>query len=185
MLRVFGQMRCFFALLLTFFAGQAVGKPPAPPFSSCINLSNALEAPHEGLWGYRIRGRDINLIAASGFDAVRIPIRWSEHTEQHPPFSIDPEFFARVDTVVQSAIAAGLYAVINVHHFDDFSEDPSHNLPRLEAIWRQIAQRYSNEDERLIFELLNEPHIKANAATMNRVNRRLVEEIRWRLVLSG
>ncbi len=47
-----------------------------------INLGNALEAPREGEWGYRIEREHLRLIRAAGFDSVRIPIRWSARPER-------------------------------------------------------------------------------------------------------
>ena len=42
-----------------------------------VNLGNALEAPVEGEWGVTLREEYFRLIREAGFDAVRIPIRWS------------------------------------------------------------------------------------------------------------
>merc|ERR1711916_99947 len=61
---------------------------PAPPIGKCINMGGALEAPEEGDWGYSIREADFKRLKNAGFDSVRIPIRWSEHTKNKPPFTV-------------------------------------------------------------------------------------------------
>jgi len=38
-----------------------------------VNLGNALEAPHEGDWGYTIAPDHLIAIAGAGFDGVRLP----------------------------------------------------------------------------------------------------------------
>ncbi len=47
--------------------------------------------------------------------------------------------------------------MINVHHYEELSRDPDKHLPRLLALWKQVAQRYRNQPERVFFEVLNEP----------------------------
>src|ERR1041384_6247878 len=65
-----------------------------------VNLGNALDAPKEGEWGITLRDEDFVLVAEAGFEHVRIPVRWSTHAENVAPFSIDPEFAARVKWAV-------------------------------------------------------------------------------------
>ena len=137
-----------------------------------INLGNALEAPHEGDWGIRIEAGYFAKIREAGFDSVRIPIRWSAHASKTPPYRIDPEFFARVDEILDQAEAAGLAAVINVHHFDELYPDPDTFEPMLVALWTQIGDHYRDRPDSVVFELLNEPN---GALTKERWNRMIPE----------
>jgi endoglucanase len=123
-----------------------------------INLGNGLEAPREGVWGYRIEDEHLRLIKRASFDSVRIPIRWSAHAAKDAPFAVETKFFERVDHVLDQAATHGLLAVVNVHHYDELYRDPAEHLPRLKAIWRQIAERYRNRPTTVLFELLNEPN---------------------------
>jgi endoglucanase len=66
-----------------------------------INLGNALEAPAEGVWGVTLEEEYFQTIKDAGFDAVRIPIRWSGYADDTPPYTIDPAFFERVDWAVE------------------------------------------------------------------------------------
>jgi endoglucanase len=125
-----------------------------------INLGNALEAPKEGEWGVTLEADFFARIKEAGFDSVRIPIRWSAHAKAEPPYEIDAEFFKRVDWAVEQALSRNLAAVINVHHYDGMDSDPAKHLPRLIGLWKQIAPRYREKPDRLVFELLNEPHDK-------------------------
>jgi endoglucanase len=125
-----------------------------------INLGNGLEAPREGEWGLKLEAEYFRSIKQAGFDSVRIPIRWSAHAQKEPPFTIAPVFFQRIDWAIEQALSRKLAAVINVHHYEELSSDPDKHLPRLMALWRQIASRYRNQPDQLFFELLNEPHGK-------------------------
>ncbi|MGQ9904674.1 MAG: glycoside hydrolase family 5 protein [Anaerolineae bacterium] len=123
-----------------------------------VNLANALEAPQEGQWGVFIEENDFALIAEAGFQTIRLPVRWSSHAEYEPPYTIDPEFFERIDWVIEQALSRGLNIVVNVHHYDDLFKDPKGQEARFLAIWRQIAERYADYSDQLYFEIANEPH---------------------------
>ena len=144
--------------------GEAQADAPAAvqgfPMRTCVNLGNALEAPVEGSWGYTIRQEDLARIAAAGFDGVRVPVRWDPHTGPAPAYAIDPAWMNRVQEVVDQALAAGLMVQLNVHHFEGLVANPAdpEEAARFTAIWRQIAERFQAYDDRLLFELLNEPY---------------------------
>jgi endoglucanase len=161
--------------------GAASSATPLKPFpiKRCVNLGNALEAPREGEWGYRIRMQDLERIKAAGFDGVRLPVRWDVHTGAAPEFAIDPAHFARVDAVVDHALGQGLRVVLDVHHFAPLMDDPHGQEAKLIALWRQIATRYAGRPDALIFEILNEPHgASMRAPVVERLNARALSEIR-------
>jgi endoglucanase len=123
-----------------------------------INLGNALDAPREGDWGVVLEERDFSGVAKVGFRHIRLPVRWSAHAEEAPPFRIDPAFFERVDWALNQAFAHGLSVVMNVHHYNEMMVEPELHRPRLMAIWQQVAERYAGAPDLLYFELFNEPH---------------------------
>jgi endoglucanase len=150
-----------------------------------INMGNYLEAPvdvdgdgvfepaqgeyelGEGGWtgGQTIQQGDFAIIAAAGFKTVRIPVRWSDHAGADTPYTVDPAFMTRVETVVGWALDAGLNVVLNTHHYVEMMDDDAAALPgheaRLHAIWGQICDNFDTTDypvDRVVFELLNEPN---------------------------
>lgn len=143
-----------------------------------INLGNGLEAPREGAWGFTIKEPYLAAIKKAGFDSVRVPIRWSAHAAKDAPYSIDAAFLRRVDDVVDQALAAKLVAVVNVHHYDEIFQEPDAHAARLEALWRQIAERFRGRDDRVYFELLNEPHNKLIDARWNAMLAKLLAAVR-------
>ena len=130
---------------------------------ACINMGNHLEAPNEGDWGRPINETDFMDIASRGFETVRLPVRFSNHAQTTPPFTLDSDFLARVEEVVDSALAANLRVILDLHHYSDTQGNifaqPAEQTQRFTEIWRQIAQRFASyNDDSLWFELLNEPH---------------------------
>jgi endoglucanase len=143
-----------------------------------VNLGNALEAPQEGEWGVTLQEEYFQLIKIAGFDAVRIPIRWSAHTASAAPYTIDPAFFERVDWAVDQALSRDLVTVINVHHYEEIMQNPVEHEERLLALWEQIADHYKEYPDDLLFEVLNEPTSALNARAWNQLLVKAMDTIR-------
>ncbi len=143
-----------------------------------VNLGNALEAPSEGEWGVVIKEEYFALIKEAGFDSVRIPVRWSAHAGKTAPYTIDPQFFARVDQVVNWALANDLQVVLNVHHYEEMATDPAGNRERFMALWKQIAEHYRDFPTGLVFEIMNEPNGALDSALWNSISAEVLQVIR-------
>ena len=160
------------------------------PVQACINLGGALEAPVEGQWGYQIRKRDLARIARAGFDTVRLPVAWSEHTEHTAPYAVSPALLARTDEIIKAALEQDLNVILNVHHYWELMSNPDEHMPRLEAIWQQLSTHYADWPEGLMFEFLNEPHRRMTPERVDQMNHDLLDMIRQQhperyVVLSG
>lgn len=141
-----------------------------------INFGNMLEAPREGDWGLKVEPRFIDLAAAS-FATVRLPVRWSNHAAATADAKLDEVFAQRVDAVVDALLAKGLNVILDFHHYNqlngdarhpnEFAVDPAVLEVRFVNIWRQVAERYKNRSNKLVFELLNEPHGRLNGEPWN------------------
>ena len=114
-------------------------------------------------------------IKAKGFTSIRICVTWFPHIIEKDTYKIDPVFMARVKEVVDWAISDDFYVLLNEHHsVHDYCVSPKYgdgyNLDGsqqskayLEAIYRQICAAFNGSyDERLIFEILNEPRLIRN-----------------------
>ena len=132
-----------------------------------INLGNALDAPNEGEWGVTLEAEYFQIIKSAGFSGVRLPVRWSHHTQANSPFTIDENFFKRVDWAVQNALDNDLAIVINIHHFEEIFSDPLAFKQKLLSLWEQIARHYKDYPDNIIFEMLNEPHQKLTSEIWN------------------
>ena len=83
------------------------------------NLGNSLDAvgEDETAWGNpRITKELIQSIAAEGYNSIRIPVTWEAHIGDAPDYTIDSAYMNRVQEVVDWALDADLYVMINLHH---------------------------------------------------------------------
>ncbi len=170
-------MKYYFAPILIFtLLLLHVGCQPsvtADPFvinarlSPGINIGNALEAPTEGAWGVTIDDDYFSIIKSAGFNSVRIPIRWSAHSEIESPYTISPEFLTRVEHVVDLALAEKLMVIINMQNYDEIFTQPEDHKDRLLGIWKQISTHFKKYPNTLIFEPLNEPHFELTPELWN------------------
>jgi hypothetical protein len=125
-----------------------------------INLGNTLEAPYEGNWNPPAQEDYFDLYKEAGFKCVRVPVRWDNHTGSTLPYKIDETWLQRVETVLDWGLERDLFVVVNAHHDDWIKQnytDPAMRA-RLDSIWSQISVRFKDKPEKLIFEILNEPH---------------------------
>ena len=153
---------------------------PIPGFARGLNLGNGLDAPSEGAWGRRLTEKDFEMAASAGFDHVRLPVRFTtdERSDPKPPYTIKPEFFARVDWALDQAQKHQLSIILDLHHFEEIHKDPRANQERLYALWRQIAPRYAGRPPQVAFEILNEPNAKLESPILNEMTRDVLKIIR-------
>lgn len=144
-----------------------------------INLGNTLEPPTEGGWNNPAAEEYyFDDYVAAGFQTVRIPVRWDEHTGDSAPYTIDSAWMDRVEQVVDWGLSRDLIVILNAHHEEwikaDFSAD---NQARFDSIWTQVATRFSGKSERLLMEIINEPY-GLSTAEVDQLNARTLETIR-------
>lgn len=151
---------------------------PVLDFKRCVNLGNALDAPKEGEWGVVLSEDHFALAKEGGFDHVRLPVRFSAHALAASPYTIDATFLARVDWAIERATAHGLGVILDVHHYQEIMEQPDAHRERLLAFWQQLAQRYANQPERVVFEILNEPNKKLDSTKLNALYAEVITIIR-------
>ncbi len=143
-----------------------------------VNLGNALEAPNEGEWGVTLQEEYFKAIKDAGFQHVRIPARFSNHASAQAPYQLDEQFMARVDWAIDQAQQQGLMAIIDMHHYLEIFENPPAHKERFVAIWKQIAERYREAPDAVIFELLNEPNTNLDAPQWNELLAQTIQAIR-------
>jgi endoglucanase len=104
-------------------------------------------------------------IKAAGFSTVRVVLfTFGALDEQN---RLDPKWLNRLDWVIATASKHGLNVIVDEHDFEDCSKDVAACKPKLKAVWTQLSERYRNEPNSVLFELLNEPHAQFDAATWN------------------
>lgn len=133
------------------------------------NLGNTFDAPDgETSWGNPLTTPELlQAVKALGFNTIRIPISWGKHVSPAPEYTIEENFLKRVTTVVDQALDAGLYVIINSHHDNHiYSPTPDNaeaGMAYLSAVWTQVAENFKDRDHHLIFQTMNEPRVQGSA----------------------
>ncbi len=140
------------------------------------NLGNQLESnsdgtPSETTWGNPVITENlIKQVKAQGFKSIRIPVSYLSKIGAGPNYTIDSKWLDRVQEVVDMCINNGLYAIINIHGDGYYSvkggwllcgESASEQKTikaKYEKVWEQIAKRFKNYDDHLVFESMNEEY---------------------------
>ena len=160
------------------FIKKALAYAQAERLKRGVDLGNALDAPNEGDWGMVIQDDYFQLIKEAGFDTIGVPIRWSAHALEEPPYTIEETFFERVDWVIYNGLAQGLNIAIDLHHYNEIFENPDAHMDRFVEMWKQIITRYKDLPDNVYFELLNEPHGNLTAKKWNMMLAATISAIR-------
>lgn len=157
-------------------------------------ISGGVEA-YETAWGNPAVTRQlIKGVKAAGFGAIRLPVTWDAHIDSKG--NIDKAWLDRVQQVVDCILDEGLYCVLNVHHDGGgdgwlvaSSESANGSAgTRFKGLWTNIAERFKDYDERLIFESFNEvldinrswtsSTTKDGYSALNKLNQIFVDAVR-------
>ena len=110
----------------------------------------------------------VDFLKKEGFNSVRIPVTWFQHMKADG--TVDEAWMNRVQEIVDYVIDNGMYCILNVHH--DTGADPEDgsykhwikadetnyqaNKAKFEKLWNQIATRFKDYNQHLLFEGYNE-----------------------------
>ncbi len=135
-----------------------------------INLGNTYEAcgdwisgdsveSYETAWGSPVITQAmIQGYADEGFGVLRIPVAWSNMMGEN--YTISPEYLAAVKEVVDWALEADLYVILNIHWdggwWENFPTDKDNCMKKYTRIWEQLCDAFKDYDDHLMFESLNE-----------------------------
>ena len=115
----------------------------------------------ETAWGNPVTSKElIDAVLAKGFNVIRIPVSWNDHILVAENWKIEESWLDRVQEIVDYAYDNGAYVILNTHHeswYETYYDKEERSAEILTAVWSQIAERFQDYDEHLIFEGLNEP----------------------------
>ncbi len=111
----------------------------------------------------------IRKIKEAGFSTIRIPLQTFGKSAMHIDAQghLDPKYLKKLDSIVEAALSAKLFVIIDEHDFDDCSKNADACAQILPNVWYELSEHYKNAPSSVMFELLNEPHDKIDAAIWN------------------
>ena len=139
------------------------------------NLGNTLDAhdasqtwtttaQHETCWGQPVTKPELmKMMKEAGFNSIRVPVTW--YQEMDSEGNVNEAWMNRVKEVVDYVIDNGMYCIINVHHDTGSGSDHwihatstnyNTNKAKFEKLWQQIAEKFKDYDQHLLFEGYNE-----------------------------
>jgi len=172
---------CFILLFLfNTLSAQLTPEQAVAQMGRGINLGNTLEPPTEGEWNNGPAQESyFDAYLEAGFNNIRIPVRWDQHTGNSAPFAINETWMNRVEEVVDWGLSRGFMITLNGHHEDWLKNNYTNATlrARYDAIWEQVADRFQNKSENLLFEIINEPN-GMTVAQVDDFNERILGIIR-------
>jgi len=162
------------------------------------NLGNTLDAnadqmPNENCWSAPTTTKElVKSIHDNGYNTIRIPTTWGKMIDEET-YEINPLWINRVQDVVDYAISMDMYVLLNMHH--DGAEnggwiDLGINGDDWEAVkvkfagaWTNIATKFKDYDEHLIFAGMNEVTTNKTSTPgsrikINQLNQIFVDSVR-------
>lgn len=144
-----------------------------------IDLGNTMEATlsarnplttkvssFETAWGQPVTTPEmIQAMKNCGFDTIRIPVAWTSVMDiDNGDYTIREDFLDRVEEIVNYALDAEMFVIVNDHwDYGWWARFGSNNAADVEAawniyesMWTQIAERFADYSDMLIFESANE-----------------------------
>lgn len=158
------------------------------PFTKGVNLTNFLE-----YWGdqpgialptmNKYDEADFICLKSMGVDVIRIVCNFDIYSEESFGIGkIDEVFLKKLDEICDWAERNQMYLIIDNHNNKTFDNDTHRNnyaklKAHLESVWSQLAPRYANRSEYIIYEIMNEPNIQ-NAGKWYKLQQEIVNLIR-------
>jgi endoglucanase len=144
------------------------------------NLGNGFDGGYGG-WTRRIEKEFLQEVKDAGFNMIRIPVSWNTSTRPMgaaPDYVLNATTLADLTEVVDWAYDAGLVTIINIHHdgsqngttftastnwlsllrLKQNQQERDTGTARFVKVWEQIAERFKDYGDWLIFEPFNELH---------------------------
>lgn len=169
------------------------------------NLGNSFDAhangkSNETCWGNgKATQATFDALRQMGFSSVRIPVTWMGHIGAAPEYRIESAWLDRIAEVAGYAKKAGLKAIINIHHDGSVSNQGASAVwsqgawlridravadlnadaeikEKIASVWRQIAERFKDEGDWLVFETFNEIHNGFWGATVSDAEYRMLNK---------
>jgi len=119
-------------------------------------------------WFEKVSARDITFshfneqefinLKSIGGDVIRLPIRLHDMTDGAPDYHLDPLLIEHMDKVIDWAEKHAIHLILDNHSFHPVTPTAPDIDKTLIPVWMQIARRYKDRSNYIVYEVLNEPH---------------------------
>ena len=150
------QFRLFSLIICTLVASSTTAQAP---FSRGVNITGWFQAsgPRQIQFSQYSK-KDFENIKSLGCDAIRLPVNLFHMTSGNPDYTIDPLFLSMLDQALDWAEELKLYLIIDNHTSDDLASQNPNLETALVKVWTQLANRYKDRSDYILYEIMNEPN---------------------------
>ncbi len=168
-------MKKLLAFVILFMAGFVMNIPAqAQTFSAseqCSILGRGVNilGYDRAFWKDHTKGRFkesyFKMIKDAGFTAVRVNLYPFSFMDKD--YKLDPSWLETLDWVVEMSLKADLMVMLDLHEFTAMADNPEAKKEMFLSFWKQVAPRYKDKSENVLYEILNEPNQKLTADMWN------------------
>jgi len=164
-------MRIQAALLTSIFACGLMAQTPSPgAFDQIKRMGRGVNIiGYDPIWKdfkkARFQERHFRRIKEGGFATVRLNLQAFSHMDAENRLSA--KWFQTLDWAVKNSLANNLMVILDEHDFTVCARDAAACKPKLLAFWRQVAPRFKDAPDGVVFEILNEPNGQVTAEMWN------------------
>ncbi len=135
-------------------------KPIPAPFTKGVNFTTWLEyRPADEINAEYIVRQDFVNARKLGCDVIRLPIHFEKLCREEDGFKIPEKILQILDNAVQWSEEQGMYLILDFHNdCTADSKTPDDVDKILIPVWTELASRYKDYPDCVVYEIMNEPH---------------------------
>jgi len=158
--------------MLSFLLMAYIAYPqPVNAHTQCEKLARGVNiiGYDKAFWQDKDNGRFkesyFKMIKEAGFSNVRVNLHAFSHMDES--YQFDPNWLETLDWVVEKGLEANLMVILDMHEFNQMADDPVGKKEMFLSVWRQLAPRFKDAPNQVLFEVLNEPNQKLTVEMWN------------------
>jgi endoglucanase len=113
----------------------------------------------------RFKEKYFQMIEDAGFSNIRINMHPFSHMDSQ--YRISDKWLETLDWAVKCGLEANLMIILDLHEFHAMAADPAGKKEMFLSFWQQVAPRYKDLPDNVVFEILNEPNGKLTSELWN------------------
>jgi endoglucanase len=162
---------CTLILMASWTMNISTLAQPVTASEQCINLGRGVNilGYDKAFWQDYTKGRFkeryFKMIKDAGFNSVRVNLYPFRHMDSQ--YTINPDWLSTLDRVVEKSLEANLMIILDLHEFTAMADNPEAKKEMFLSFWKQVAPRYRDKSNKVVFEILNEPNRKLTTDMWN------------------
>jgi endoglucanase len=154
-------VKYFFLAGMLLVANAASADSPLSAADQVAQMKRGVNiVGYDPLWQDASKGRfkphHFKIIKEGGFDTVRINLYGFRHMNEK--LQLSPAWYSTLDWLVAEAVKQNLNVILDEHDYERCHEDTARCRALVLAFWTQVAERYKQAPDKVMFEILNEPN---------------------------